>query len=293
MNLGVVARELAGRVLPRGRQWRQLLASCDLDPDQLETPLEAPGEHDFVICGSPRTGTTLLAAMLFQPPTCITVMEPWEGLQTPPAQLFSHLHAEIATGMLASGKLDVEALRTAGTVVWSAEGAVPARVSSHSDTLVGVKWPGFWRYLDLLPDTKFLVCVRDPVAVIASYRKAGGRLAEGLEYDVALHRSMNLELQAATDDPVERQVLLHDYVTARILPHLGRPNVRAIRYERWFSDPEGLLREVGDFLGASLDAPLAQIRSHPPASGLSEDEGRAIRETCTTAEALGYGPTHT
>lgn len=288
MNGEALLRRAAALVSPRARRWRRLLASCDLDPDVLPGPVEQPGARDFIICGSPRSGTTLVAAMLFQPPTCVTVMEPWDGLRLPPAALFASLRDELARGSLRRGKLDVAALRATGAVEWQAEGAAVAPVTVDDDFLLGVKWPGFWRYLEHLADTKFLVCVRDPVEVIASYAKVGGRLGQGLEYDVALHRRMNAELTAASDDPAERRVLLHDYVTARLAPHLGRPNVFVVRYERWFTDPDAMLAEIGDFLGACLRRPPGRVAPDPPRHGLTEREVARIRRLCRTFATLGY-----
>ncbi len=237
--LSEAARAVAGVVSPRHRRWRQLLASLTLDPDLLPRPLTPPGGHDFIMCGSPRSGTTLLAAMLFQPPHVATVMEPWDGLRKPPAQLFADLRREIdATARLSSGRLDVDALRNEGAVRWVREQDTSYPVEVQPGWLLGVKWPAFWRYLELLPDTRFLVCVRHPYETIGSYRKQGGALAEGLDYDAAFNRRMHAQLLAATKDPLVRQVLLFDYVTTRILPHLARPNVYVVRYERWSQRPD-------------------------------------------------------
>jgi hypothetical protein len=101
-------RAAAAPLSPRHRRWRRLLASLALDPDRLAPPIAAPAAGDFIVCGAPRTGTTLLAAMLYQPPAVVTAMEPWDGLRLAPAELFASIRREIDdTGRLSGSKLDV------------------------------------------------------------------------------------------------------------------------------------------------------------------------------------------
>ena len=278
-----LARGVVAQLSPAHRRWRRLLQSLPLDPDALPVPLPAPGPRDFMICGSPRTGTALLTAALYQPPGVVTVMEPWDAFRLPPADLFRSVRDEIAsTGMLSRGRLDVAALQDSGRVTWTRDGERPCAVAVAEGYLLGIKLPAFWRYLPLLPETKFLVCVRDPAETIASYRGAGGRLALGLEYDVPFHARMNEMLEAATTDVRQRQVMLYDHVNRHIVEQLGRPNVFEVRYERWFSDPEALLREIGEFLGADVSRPLSQVRPRQATSVASV--------ASATAAALGYAP---
>jgi hypothetical protein len=272
--------------------WDELRATLTLDPDRLLDPLAPPGPNDVLVCGSSRSGTTLLTAMLFQPPGAVSVMEPWDALRLPPAALFASLRDELRSGELRRGHLDVEALRSDGSVVTCTEREPRVRVTLGSGYLLAVKCPVLWRYLDRLPATRFVVCVRDPREVIASYRRSPGALAEGLDYEVPFNRAMNLCLLRATDDVAVRRVLLYDHVYERILPHLERPEVFVVRYERWFSEPDALLSELGAFLGTDLSRPLTRIRPPPDRNAepteQDEEEARIVREHCRTAEALGY-----
>lgn len=216
-------------------RWRQLLRSCDFDPDTAG-PLADLDAGDFLIAGCPRSGTSLLAAMLFQPPQVATVVEPWDGLQMSPAELASSLRAELGEGVLRRGRLDVAALRADRLVRWQRDGERYFPISLQPGFSLGIKWPAYWRLLPHLPATKFLICVRDPRDVLASFQATGGRLSRGLEYDVALNRAMNAELQAATSDDGRRRALMYQYIAARIAPHVGDDNVMLVRYERWFED---------------------------------------------------------
>jgi hypothetical protein len=276
------------RLSPRHRRWRRLLAGLALDPDRLARPVPAPDPRGFIICGCPRTGTALLTAMLFQPPAVVTVMEPWDGMRLPPAELFASLRAEVATGRLRRGRLDLDALDREGAVRWCRDGELPRPVAAEPDHLLGVKWPAFWRYLDLLPDTRFIVCLRHPLPVVESFARQGGRLAEGLDYDVPFNRAMNDELLAATADPGVRRVLLYDYINARLLPHLDRETVLVVRFERWFHEPAAVVADVARFLGVELRPDRVQIDAAAGRAGAAGRTVTLVREHCRTAGALGY-----
>jgi hypothetical protein len=281
-------REKAARLSPRRWRWERFLHDLPLDPALLDNPLDSPGPNDFVMCGCPRTGTTLLAAVLFQPPRLVTCMEPWDGMRLPPAQLFDSIRREVeTTGKLARGRLDVNELRRTGRVRWCPEGKA-ADVSLEPSWLLGIKWPGFWRYLGCLPDTRFIVCVRDPYEVVASFKAAGGRVAEGLQYDTRFNRELNGELLEMTDDPALRRVLLFDYVHRRLLPHLTRSNVLVVHYERWFDDQDALLGEISQFLGDNVTADQVRLTRPRSIDVLSPRDRDLVARHSATAAELGY-----
>jgi hypothetical protein len=278
--------DLARRALPRHRRWEGLLHSLTIEPGVSPPHFDSPGPNDFIICGSSRSGTSLLCAALYQPPTCVTVMEPWDAMRFPPAELFQSLRGEIEEGFVTRGRLDVEGLAD-GSVHWGRDGDFPHHVEVNAGYLLGIKFPAFWRYLEYLPATRFLVCLRHPIEVISSFKDAGGRLAHGLDYDVAFNRSMNEELRGATDDDALRRVLMYEYVNSRLAPHLERPNVFAVRYERWFSDRDGLMREIAEFLEAKVGPGHPLIR--PPKTVTIDPElVRLIEAYCPSAAMLGY-----
>lgn len=288
-ELAARLRDAAARLSPSRRRWDSFLQSLDLDAARLPRPLPAPRESDFIICGISRSGTSLLCAQLFQPPRVVTAMEPWIGMRLPPRQLFETLRSELrSNGCLQHTRLDVAALHEERTVKW-VEGEIAVAVDVDEEFHLGVKWPAYWRYLELLPETKFLVCVRDPVETIASFQRTGGRLRRGLDYDIAFNREMNAALLDATQDPKFRRILFYDYVYSRVFPYLERPNVLAVRYERWFEDPNQLLGEIGAFLGTELARTgTVELRRGPARSGLSDAEEARIRQLCSMGRVLGY-----
>ena len=268
-------------------RWRRILAASRLDPRRLQRPVEEPGPRDFILAGCPRTGTSLLTALLHQPPNIVTVMEPWDGLKTPPAQLFSSLRDEIVdTGELTRGRLDLDALRE-GTVEWQRDGERAYRIDVAEDFELGVKWPTFWQYLELLPTTRFLITLRDPVEVISSFRRVGGRLEQGLDYDVVFNEPMNRELAAATDDVSIRRALLYQYINSRLLAHLGKDNVFVVRYERWFSDPDRLRHELSGFLEVPIAESKVEIRQERRRQE-ADDVIDLVRRHVPVTRDLGY-----
>jgi hypothetical protein len=209
-------------------------------------------------------------------------MEPWSGLHLPPAELFASFRRELASGELRRGRLDIATLEAEHRVHWVRDGELAHRVQVAPDHLLGIKWPTFWQYLGRLPTTKFVVCLRDPREVVASYEQEGGRIAEGLDYDVPFNRAVNAEMLAATDDPAVRRVLLYDHINEHILRFLGNENVYPLRYERWFADRAALVAELGEFLGVELD---------PDRVAISTPRNRRRAELpvpSRTAAALGY-----
>lgn len=268
-------------------RWRRILSSSKLDPHALPRPVDPPGEHDFIVAGCPRTGTSLLAASLHQPPDIAMVMEPWDGLRMPPAELFASLRREIVeSGELTRGRLNLDAI-AGGTVEWHREGEQTYEVETSTDFMLGVKWPTFWQYLDLLPTTRFLITLRHPVEVIASFGRVGGRLEQGLEYDVAFNDALNADLTRATADVQVRRALLYQYINSRLLPHLGRDNVLAVRYEDWFEDPERLWERISEFLGVPLTSPEVAIRARNGREPSSEIVD-LVRRHVPVAVDLGY-----
>lgn len=272
----------------RSREWCQFLATLPLDPDEIRDPADEIGSRDFILCGAPRTGTTFLSAFLVQPPVVTTVMEPWDGMRVAPAALFSSLRTEIrSNGGVSAGRLDLDVLRREGRVQWATDGSTQVRGDMDAKFMLGVKWPVYWRFLPHLPDTKFLVTLRHPYEVIASFRRQGGRLRMGLDYDTAFNRKMNDELSRSTRSLAVRRVRMFDYIHERILPFIDRPNVLTVRYERWFAEPEAVRRRISDFLGVPLQQGPARLR-RPAKASLSSSDRALIRTECRTAGALGY-----
>lgn len=267
-------------------RWRGMLAASRYDPSH-DPNLDEAGDKDFVIAGCPRSGTSLLAAQLFRPPDLVTCMEPWDALRMPLRPLMDSLRAEILAGTLRRGRLDMEALERDREVRWIRDGEQTYQVNAKPSFQLGVKWPAFWQYVALLETTRFLVCVRDPVSSVTSFASSGGRLAEGLDYDVAINRKMNRELRSRTNDPLTRRAMLWEYINSRLVASFGQPNLMVVPYEDWFEDQDGLLKRIGDFLGVKLEGSIVDLRQ-PRSKDPNNDVGEAVAKHCPTSAMLGY-----
>lgn len=276
-------RTLQSVVSPRHRKWHRLRQSLTLDPTSM-TSLEDPGPNDVIIAGIPRSGTALLAAMLHQPPESVSVMEPWDALRLPPAELFKSLRTEIAGGSLSRGRLDLVALND-GRVTWTTDGANTWPLTVDPDHLLAVKFPTLWQYLDLLPHTKFLLCARHPAAVLASFAAQSGTLAEGLEYDVAFNEALNQDLRHRTGEPSVRRALLYETIGAALVKAAAHPNRLIVRYEDWHSDAAVQRERIEAFLGRDLGHPPVSVR--PSAHDETDVPGR-LKRYLASAEHLGY-----
>jgi hypothetical protein len=127
--------------------------------------------------------------------------------------------------------------------------------------------------------------------VIASFKAAGGRVAQGLQYDTRFNRDLNRELLEATDDPALRRVLLFEYVHRRLLPHLTRPEVLVVRYERWFEDRDALLGDISRFVGCNITAGHVELERPQTIDVLSARDRDLISRHCGTAVEVGYAVT--
>jgi len=113
-------------------------------------------------------------------------------------------------------------------------------------------------------------------------------LADGGDYDVAFNRAMNQSVRASATDPAVRRVALYDYINERVAARLDRPNVLAVRYERWFREPKALLSEIAAFLQVPLGDGPVRLRAAVASAPQPRAERDLIRRHCKTAERLGY-----
>lgn len=276
-------RKIHPLVLRQKWEWRSLR----LDPERLPLPIAAPTENDFIIAGCPRTGTSLLAAALFQAPECVTLVEPWAGMRLAPRELFQHLRDEMrSSGELSVGTLDFDALKS-GRVVRCKEGTSSTPVQLRETSLVGVKWPSYFQYLPKLPSTKFVLCLRHPFQVLRSMAALNGGLRNGQDYNLPFNRRTNRAIRERAVDPALRRIELFDYVHERLSPFLEAENTFVVRYERWFSDPDVLLTELSDFLGVRLQKPPIELKASKLIA-LTPDERALVLQHSRMAHRLDY-----
>ncbi|QDV06945.1 Sulfotransferase domain protein [Planctomycetes bacterium Poly30] len=291
------ASDRAWLVLRPGRSEARELARCSLELETARAALEgedgvAAEARNVVICGCPRSGTSLLAAMLHQPPRMMTAMEPWEGLRFPPHEVFRWLRTEWAGGRLPSTRLDVRLLEAEARVAWTREARSYRVTPANPGAPVGLKWPCYWQLLGSSKSLKFLVCVRDPASVVSSMGRQPGRLRMGLDHDVPFNHDLHRRLLQSASTEEQRRVAHYDEVYERVLRHAQDSNVMLVRYERWFEDPADLLEEISTFLGADLAHPRVRLRGGAePHLAPGGSPAMELRGMSRTANRLGYPST--
>ncbi len=271
------------------REQREL-ANSSLELHAARAQLGAAGasQQNVILCGCPRSGTSLLAAALFQPPEMVTVMEPWIGLRETPLALFASLRKELESGRLPSTRLDLRALSARGHVAWN-EGDQAHRVDSGPRSLLGVKWPCYWQLLGASTAWKFIVCVRDPAAVVSSMGRQKGRLRLGLDYDVPFNRGLNQRLLLAHEEDERRRIAHFDEVYGHALEYAEDRNVLFARYERSFEAPTTLLEEISSFLDRDLTRTHVRVQGAPePVLAKHGSTAAEIRAMSRTSARLGY-----
>lgn len=183
------------------------------------------------IAGLPRAGLALLAALLDQNPRFLA------GTDSPAASLFADLLERYSDGGVCAGLLEEDQglalLRAALDSVYQArpQGAVvfdanPAWLA-HIDALVR-----------LYPLSRFIICVRNPAAIVNSFALADGIAATGPALADYADRLVD------EDGLIGQQLMaLRDALSSR---HAERMLV--LDYDRLADDPDEVLDVLYDFL---------------------------------------------
>ncbi|MCK4910300.1 MAG: sulfotransferase [Thermodesulfovibrionales bacterium] len=254
----------------------------------------------FILCGLPRSGTTYLAALLYNPPEVITLSEAggkWKqfyrehGVDPGIFDLLKDFRKRI---------LDGEEMATfEGTAGFEGKGRVDTwnqkkeqrKVDALPDFHLGLKNPEiFLAYLGMFAEAglKCIVTVRHPAAVINSWvKKVQKKLDRGKSVEGKFANGDCLAYSSKSDDIVQRRIDLYNHLAGLVLEHKGHDNVMVIRHEDWYTDPTQLERVTG-FLGIPSLGYLrpAPIKPDPPV--LSAQEQERINKGCTIAAKLRY-----
>ncbi len=223
----------------------------------------------FFVVGAPRSGTTLVQAMLSSHPRLAIPPEGEFFMKCRPSDREADAAASVERYLLTDAfgeqSLDRRSVRARGAALQDGtadgvrRGAFLAMLTLHAERLgadrVGEKSPHHCRHVDdirrLLPAARFIHVLRDPRDVVASRlqvpwtRASHLSLARSWVKDHARHR--------------------------RHLESLPPAVYTEVRLERLIADPEGELRRLCGFLGESFDPTM--LRFHERA-----DPGFAARE---------------
>jgi hypothetical protein len=242
---------------------------------------------DLILTGVPRSGTTLAAAIIDQSPDSLCLSEPdWHvGLMQEAANaqdFVARLSWELAAvrGTILAGGSVSDRRRADGVPLTNYfSDPLPdgrrepvftiqnvSRRGLSANFVLGVKHNAL--YSAVLPEIiaaarfRILVIIRDPVAVVMSWRSldlpvSRGRLPAAERFWPELASVCHADF-----DLTEKQFRVYDLLLERFLQWARR--IHVVRYEELITDPGRLLRAAGLPMLHSLPA-TALIRPVPPA----------------------------
>lgn len=258
----------------------------------------------FILTGPPRSGTSLLTALLTRKPNVLVVNEP-VVVSDPllamgdPARLLRGYMNGVARKAVREGRLTTKvdpsspARPTTDTANHGAERQdVTISVNSSQPLCVGVKHPmSFMEYLDELlggwPGLRAILIVRDPGPTIRSWRQTGYGWQPALD-DPKLGPQRRLyRAVPATEDPLERRAHLWRILVERAQEQRNRrpKQVEFLRYEELLDRPNVVLERLFRHIQAPapddpIDVSDVSPQRRDAYRGFSAEEAAMIAEVC-------------
>lgn len=264
------------------------------------------GVRPFILTGPPRSGTSLLAALVSRKPNVIAVNEPrqlWESRlkNSDPNLLLRGCLAAAAQRAIRRGeivtKTSAEGEPTTDTFNrGSAVRAVPVHIDPDEPLCAGLK--GVLIFMNRLeqfrkgwPELKVVIILRDPAATIRSWRHSFGWQPQlddpNAGEKFALHARVPKE-----GTPFERRAhmwrLLRNEALAQV--EAAPEQVRLIRYEDLLNRPRETMIDVFRHIGAErpedpIDLSDVRPQKRPQYEDFTDEELAAIRRICAESPA--------
>ncbi len=254
----------------------------------------------FLLTGPPRSGTSLLTALMARKPNVLVVNEPVvvgdplmkRGRPVDLVRGYMNLvvREALATGTMMT-QVDPESPGQSTTDTAN-RGAVRYRVNVDVDRsrplCVGIKHPiPFMECLEELvtgwPELKVLISIRDPLPTIRSWRETGYGWQPGLDDPRFAHGRRLYRMVPATDNELERRAHLWRILVeqAKEWGEKRPQQVHVFRYERLLAHPAETMSELFSFIGAPDSAAPIDVSDVRPQSrdrykGLTGEESELI-----------------
>lgn len=254
----------------------------------------------FILTGLPRSGTTYLAAVLYNPPGVVTLSEAggrWKDLYRTHGKsdkifdIFHEFRARILMGEEVSTIEGTPGFEGRGRVDTWNQKKVQKKITVHSEFFLGLKNPEvFLGFLEVFLNAglKCIVTVRHPAFVINSWVK---RLKDRLDKSSAIEGKFangdSVIFCSKLDRPEDRRIDLYNYMSDLIVRQMGSKNILIIRHEDWYIDRSQLDR-VSDFLGIPNIGYLRPAPISPDPLVITDEEHEKILRGCTIAAKFGY-----
>ncbi|MFG0328595.1 MAG: sulfotransferase [Phycisphaerales bacterium] len=260
--------------------------------------------HPFIVTGPPRSGTSLLNALLMRKSNVLVVNEPVVVsdpllAQGAPARLVQGYVNTVARQAVRDGtlttKVDPSSPGRPTTDTWNVGAArdeVTIEIDRSQPLCVGVKHPvSFMEFLDELlagwSRLRAIIIVRDPWSTLRSWRETGFGWQPQIDDPSSGPWRKLYDLIPAVGDPLERRAHLWKILVERGVEQAQRRPGQALflRYEELLERPDQVMVRLYRHIGAiNPERPVDTSDVRPQARaeyrGLSETEVSMIRRIC-------------
>jgi Sulfotransferase family len=276
----------------------------DADRGSLGAGLDAA---DLIVTGVSRSGTSYLCNLLHRFDNCVAINEPLEVISVLRAEevprglpaYYRTLRADIRAGRPIENKLRRGRV-VEDTARHQRRRRYRPRVADDGFVLAVKNTREFLFRLRamrrVMPTTRIVACVRNPVDTIASWKASFPHLHQADVGPFLSHPHLmwlaepereELRSIAATPDLAERRALWWRFLADRVLEH--RSELLLVRYEELVAEPMAALDRIleGCRPGA-LRSPVASSAARSRRALLDDEDLIAISEICSsTAARLG------
>lgn len=120
--------------------------------------------------------------------------------------------------------------------------------------------------LERFPDARIICTIRDPRAMLASYRswthQGGFDFSADAGHEAAVER--DIERARQSYNPVVHSLLLRSTASAiaAAQQRFGGTHVHVLRYETMVTEPEVSIRALANFVGVTFDAAMLEVPLH-------------------------------
>jgi glycosyltransferase involved in cell wall biosynthesis/2-polyprenyl-3-methyl-5-hydroxy-6-metoxy-1,4-benzoquinol methylase len=244
--------------------------------------IDASGQNLVFLVGLPRSGSTLLAAMLDNHPQVLCPPEPWMMLAL---QALGQVPASHPADSRAIGEAIREFLPDQTHLVRRfAVEAYNRKLSDAGRSVFVDKTPRYYLILpylaELFPKAKFVWICRNPLAVALSYRDTWGiDIAQLMNRDPLLApRPDDSRSAGAIRLPIEWEIPVGiERLTRFAVSHSSR--MHTVRYEQLVSEPEQHLGRLLEFLELPWSEGLTQLALQDKAIARSYAGDKKIIDT--------------
>ena len=234
--------------------WQPIAKVCDASEKKIKTG--DPVAPELIITGIPRSGTSYLCNLLHRMNNCVILNEPLEtaailnNAKSPfgLAHFLRDRRRDVMTGVpipnkLEDGQITQDTAKSNESRLYSPQVASANFVLGIKETLVFLSRVPMLRRM--LPNARFVACVRDPLDTLASWKGSFPHLnvadvvrqpiGNPIDPWLTTHQRQELNRIAAVVDPASRRAAWWRYLANLILE--SRDHLIIIRYEDLVTRP--------------------------------------------------------